>query len=259
MTQISEKSVYLSILICKKMKSNTYFKDSALAALRGNWGKAVLATLVYFLILMAFSGPSVFTSLKLQDAMQGYKLTSAASVLEMASDPEIAALQKQNSGTSALTFLLEVFLIMPLMVGFMNAFRKLLTKLDTNLLGNTFDFSNYWHKVGGMLLMSVLIALWSLLLIIPGIIKAFSYAMTPYILDENPELTPSEAIHRSRLMMKGHKFDLFWLMLSFIGWGFLCLLTAGIGFLWLSPYMETASAAFYEEVKAEYEINGGLD
>ena len=241
------------------MKSNTFFKDTALAALRGNWGKAILATLVYILLAMAISGPAAWTSVKMQEAMQDYKLTSVASVLELASDPEFAALQKQSNGTSALTTLLEVFLLLPIAVGFMNAFRKLLTKLDTNLLGNTFDFSNYWRKVGGMVLMYVLTFLWTLLFIIPGIIKAFSYSMTPFILDEFPELSPSEAIHRSRMMMKGHKFDLFWLYLSFIGWAILAILTCGIGFLWLIPYMQTAEAAFYEEVKADYELNGGLD
>ena len=59
-------------------------------------------------------------------------------------------------------------------------------------------------------------------------------------------------------MMKGHKFDLFWLYLSFIGWILLSILTLGIGLLWLAPYMQTAMAAFYEDVKADYERNGGL-
>lgn len=97
-----------------------------------------------------------------------------------------------------------------------------------------------------------------LLFIIPGIVKSFSYAMTPYILEENPELSANEAIDRSRAMMKGHKFDLFWLYLSFIGWILLSILTLGIGLLWLAPYMQTATAAFYEDVKADYERNGGL-
>jgi uncharacterized membrane protein len=61
------------------------------------------------------------------------------------------------------------------------------------------------------------------------------------------------------MMMKGHKFDLFWLWLSFIGWWFLGLLTLGIGYLWLSPYVTTSTASFYEEVKAEYAEKGGLD
>jgi uncharacterized membrane protein len=241
------------------MKSNTYFKDSALAALRGNWGKAVLATLVIVVVALFFSSPTIYTSYKLQTFMEGYSYTSVSDMVSLASDPEFADLQRQSNGTSALSLLIEIFLLLPLQVGFVNAFRKLLVKLDTNIVGNTFDFSNYWRKIGGMIWMSLLTFFWSLLFIIPGIVKAFSYAMTPFILDEYPELTPVEAIHRSRMMMKGHKFDLFWLYLSFIGWAILCIPTCGIGFLWLAPYMQTAEAAFYEEVKAEYAVNGGLD
>jgi uncharacterized membrane protein len=241
------------------MKSNTYFKDSALAALRGNWGQAVLATLVIVVIALFFTSPAVYTSYKAQAYMDDYSFTSLSDMVSMAADPDFAALQKQSNGTSALTLLVEIFLLIPLEVGFINAFRKLLVKLDTNIVGNTFDFSNYWRKIGGIIWMQLLTFFWSLLFIIPGIIKAFSYSMTPFILDEYPELTPVEAIHRSRMMMKGHKFDLFWLYLSFIGWGILCLFTAGIGFLWLAPYIQTVEAAFYEEVKAEYEVSGGLD
>lgn len=241
------------------MKSNTYFKDMSLAALRGNWGKAVITTLVYLLIACAFSSPAIYTSYKTQALLEDYNLTSLSDIVDMAEDPEIMAAQQQSNAASSLSLLVEIFLLLPLGVAFVNAFRKLLVNMDTNILSNLFNFSNYWRKVGGMVLMTILIFLWSLLLVIPGIIKSFSYSMTPFILDEFPELSPSEAIHRSRMMMKGHKFDLFWLYLSFIGWGILCLFTFGIGFLWLVPYMQTAEAAFYEEVKADYEINGGLD
>lgn len=241
------------------MKSNTYFKDMSLAALRGNWGKAVITTLVYLLIACAFSSPAIYTSYKTQALLEDYNLTSISDIVDMAEDPEIMAAQQQSNAASSLSLLVEIFLLLPLGVAFVNAFRKLLVNMDTNILSNLFNFSNYWRKVGGMVLMTILIFLWSLLLVIPGIIKSFSYSMTPFILDEFPELSPSEAIHRSRMMMKGHKFDLFWLYLSFIGWGILCLFTFGIGFLWLVPYIQTAEAAFYEEVKADYEINGGLD
>lgn len=241
------------------MKSNTYFKDMSLAALRGNWGKAVITTLVYLLIVCAFSSPAIYTSYKTQALLEDYNLTSISDIVDMAEDPEIMAAQQQSNAASSLSLLVEIFLLLPLGVAFVNAFRKLLVNMDTNILSNLFNFSNYWRKVGGMVLMTILIFLWSLLLVIPGIIKSFSYSMTPFILDEFPELSPSEAIHRSRMMMNGHKFDLFWLYLSFIGWGILCLFTFGIGFLWLVPYMQTAEAAFYEEVKADYEINGGLD
>jgi uncharacterized membrane protein len=79
-----------------------------------------------------------------------------------------------------------------------------------------------------------------------------AYSLTPYILKDYPELSANQAINLSMKMMKGHKFDLFWLFLSFIGWSILCIFTLGIGYLWLMPYMMTTMAAFYQEVKAEY-------
>ena len=163
-------------------------------------------------------------------------------------------------GYMGLTYLLLIFLIAPLMVGFTNAHRLLLVQGDREVPTNMYKIATtgYWHKVWGMFLMGVFVFLWSLLFVIPGIIKTFSYAMTPYILEEHPELTANEAIDHSRAMMKGHKFDLFWLYLSFIGWGILCIFTLGIGLLWLVPYMQTAQSSFYEDVKADYEANGGL-
>lgn len=90
--------------------------------------------------------------------------------------------------------------------------------------------------------------LWMLLFIIPGIVKGLSYAMTPFILEEHPEMTASEAIKASMRLMDGHKMDLFILGLTFIGWQILAYLTMGIGFLFLNPYMNAAYAAFYRSI-----------
>ena len=247
------------------MKKNQDFKNEALAALKGNWTKAVLATLIYFFLCSLALGPSIFTSLEMQEYMQdtiggSYGSSSVHKIASLITDPAYHTLQARSNGASSANMLLQIFLLVPLTVGYANALRRLLTLQDDEIVKNTFkiSFHNYWHKVWGMLLANILLMLWFLLLIIPGIIKTFSYAMTKYILEENPELGASDAIHRSRMMMKGHKFDLFWLYLSFIGWGLLCILTLGIGFIWLIPYMETAEAAFYEEVKADYALNGGL-
>ncbi len=244
------------------MKTNQFFKNEALTALRGNWGKAVIVTLVYVLIAAAISGPSAYSGVKMTEFTKE-NVSGTRSVSQMASliqSPEYMALQRHANGTSGVTTLLEIFLLLPFGIGFANAFRRLLVAKENNLMYNTVHiaFSNYWHKVWGALLMVIFIALWSLLFLIPGIVKAYSYAMTPFILEENPELTAGEAIDRSRFMMRGHKFDLFWLQLSFIGWFFLSLLTAGIGLLWLEPYYRTSLAAFYEEVKADYALHGGL-
>ena len=242
------------------MKTNQFFKNEALDALSGNWGKAVLLTIIYIFLVGLFTGPATYQTVEMQSYIQenAHNVRQAASLIQ---DPMYQSLSRRMNGTSGLMTLVNILLIMPLSVGYANAMRKLLVNRDVELVPTAFHiaFENYWHKVWTMLWMSILIGLWSLLLLIPGIIKAFSYAMTPYIIEEYPELSSTEAIHRSRMMMRGHKFDLFWLELSFIGWGFLCLLTAGIGFFWLIPYMETSIAAFYEEVKADYALNGGLD
>lgn len=93
--------------------------------------------------------------------------------------------------------------------------------------------------------------LWALLLVIPGIVKGLSYAMTPFILEEHPEKTASEAIKASMKLMDGHKMDLFILGLTFIGWEILACLTMGIGFLFLNPYMNAAYAAFYRNISGQ--------
>lgn len=105
------------------------------------------------------------------------------------------------------------------------------------------------------LLQWVLILLWTLLFIIPGIVASYSYAMTGYILAEDPDLTASQAIQRSKEMMRGNRWRLFCLQLSFIGWIILCLFTFGIGNLFLNPYQTAADAAFYREISG----TGGME
>lgn len=114
-------------------------------------------------------------------------------------------------------------------------------------------FRDYGRIFGTMLLKGVYVLLWTCLLIVPGIVKSYSYAMTEFVLKDEPELKFNAAIEKSMAMMQGHKFDLFYLQLTFIGWILLCILTLGIGLLWLNPYMTSATAHFYQEVKAEYE------
>lgn len=89
--------------------------------------------------------------------------------------------------------------------------------------------------------------LWTLLFIIPGIVKSFAYAMTPFLMAEDPNLTAKEAIKLSQEKMMGHKGELFWLSLTFFGWSLLATLTGGIGYIFLNPYMNAAYAAFYRD------------
>lgn len=112
-----------------------------------------------------------------------------------------------------------------------------------------FGYFSYWKTAAvSKLLQSVYVLLWSLLFIIPGILAAYSYAMTEFILAENPDLTASEAIAQSKEIMHGNRWRLFCLHFSFIGWDILSSLTLGIGNLWLRPYKQAANAAFYREI-----------
>jgi uncharacterized membrane protein len=91
----------------------------------------------------------------------------------------------------------------------------------------------------------------SLLFVIPGIIFSYSFSMVYYVIADRPELGPLEALHESHRLMKGHRFKLFCLQLSFIGWAFLGALCLGVGSLWASAYLMSANAVFYDELVAE--------
>lgn len=114
-------------------------------------------------------------------------------------------------------------------------------------------FNNFGTALGAYLLMAIFVILWMLLLIIPGIIAAISYAMTFYIIADNPSIQVMDAIDKSKKMMYGYKWKFFCLNLRFLGWAILCLFTLGIGFLWLIPYMEISFAKFYDDIKGSQE------
>lgn len=209
------------------MKSNQYYKNEALSTLRGNWANALVATIILVALALFFSS---------NDAINSY-------YQRIVINPFIGY---------SLSFV-SLFVLLPLAVGYSNSMRVLLETGDNRLTNNSFSlgFGNWLHVVWGMILSTIYIFLWTLLLIIPGIIKSYSYALTPYILVEHPEMSANEAIEESMRLMDGHKFDLFYLQLSFIGWAILSILSLGLGFFWLIPYQMTAQAAFYRDIKNE--------
>ena len=97
--------------------------------------------------------------------------------------------------------------------------------------------------------MLIFILLWSILLIIPGIIAAISYSMTFLIIAEDESIDAIEALKKSKEIMYGHKWKYFCLMLRFIGWALVCILTLGIGFIWLLPYVHVTIVKFYEDIQ----------
>lgn len=120
-------------------------------------------------------------------------------------------------------------------------------------------FRIYKPTVVTMLLRGIYTWLWSLLFVIPGIVKGYAYSMTPYIIYENPNLTANQAIQMSQKMTKGYKGDLFVLDLSFIGWKFLSGITGGlVGLFWANPYMGLTHAGVYEDLKYKAIRSGRL-
>lgn len=147
---------------------------------------------------------------------------------------------------------LAIIVAYPLAYGFAILFLDLFREGKPIDIGKLFDgFKDFGRVWGTLILVAVYTILWSCLLIIPGIVKSYSYALTPFILKDEPELRYNAAIEKSMRMMNGYKMKLFLLDLSFIGWMILSILTLGIGLLFLQPYMNTARAAFYEDLKAE--------
>lgn len=119
-------------------------------------------------------------------------------------------------------------------------------------------FKNFTNAFLLSLLQSVFVMLWSLLFIVPGIIKAYSYSMSTYILADNPGMAPNDAIKASMQLMQGNKWRLFCLDLSFIGWDLLSALTCGILYFWVAPYKQAAYAAFYQNlISGNYVPNNG--
>lgn len=217
------------------MKTNQEYKNAALAALKGNWAPSVIAAIVLMAFTYLIIGPYLVMYIL---NLNGMTAGSPGLIL----------------GVYALYVFGVTFVFSPLNIGFTYAFNGLYLEGDNAVTGNTFRFGfrRWGRNVWGMFLVGLFTSLWSLLLIVPGIIKFYAYAMTPYILIDNPELSANQAINLSCKMMKGHKFDLFFLQLSFIGWAFLSVLTGGIGLLWLMPYMMSAQAAFYQDIKKNF-------
>ena len=165
-------------------------------------------------------------------------------------------------GLSAIPFiggLCSLFIGLPVAYGIAIVMFGVFKGQDVGLGGLFEGFQDYSRIFVTKLLQGIYTALWSLLLVVPGVIKYYSYAMTDYILKEEPEMKNNAAIEKSMAMMENNKMKLFLLDLSFIGWALLAIVTFGIGFLFLQPYMQVSRAAFYEDLKAQQGGNIEVD
>jgi len=203
----------------KSMTPNSAITAQARNALSGNWGRAIGVLFVYIFLMMGL----------------GFSDT-ALGALFLPPESPVSLLQWIFGG--------------PLIVGLAAFFICVLD--DRARFSQMFNgFAHFGRSVASYFMYNLFILLWMLLLIIPGIIKSYSYAMTFYILADDSDVGPIQAITRSRELMDGNKWKYFRLQWRFFGWMLLCLLTLGIGFIWLGPYMNTSRAAFYQDVKEQ--------
>lgn len=146
--------------------------------------------------------------------------------------------------------LLDVFVCNPVEVGCKRFYlRNLNEPAQVGNVGFAFD-NNYKSIAKTMFFRDLYTVLWSLLFVIPGIVKSYEYRMIPYLLAENPQMTKEQAFAESKRMMSGQKWRTFVLDLSFIGWDILSGLTLGIlGIFYVKPYMDATQAALYERLR----------
>jgi uncharacterized membrane protein len=206
-------------------------KKQARQVLKGQWGRAALFTLIFSLIYYVVP---LMIEINLSGGFEAWD--------DSGSTP---------ANAQASTFLLSLVLL-PLYVGYLWSLLNVVRsggKLNYSGLWQAFaEIRTYLRLLGVYLLTSLYTVLWTLLLIIPGIIKALAYSQTYFVMKDHPNIGLGAAITESRRLMDGYKWRYFLLQLSFIGWGILCLFTVGIGFLWLAPYVSTTNAAFYNEL-----------
>lgn len=232
-------------------------KDQALATLRGKWGSFVGLTFIYILLYVLVSF-----------------LTQFGTIF-------------QGSSFTTLTYIFMVIgvivsiLFIPLQYGYyiahLNAsrqdlpadigdlfcgYRRFTDVFVTLLLQSLAIFAALLPYIIFFVVMAslhyfeshpLLVIAGACLLLIPGLILGLAYSLVPFILHDRPELNPISVLCESRMMMYGHKWELFLLILSFFGWLILAVFTLGIGMLWLAPYMAMTIVKFYEQLRAEYE------
>ena len=226
------------------MWSISELKEKGKTAFKGNYWKCVLVSLILVIITAGSAGGS--SSSTSQQAQQNAQQPMTEEQIAIMGAILVAALVFLVIWT-----IIKIFLLNPVEVGCHNFFKNNLFDQNVNLSEIKAAFGpNYKRSVGTIFLRDLFILLWMLLLIIPGIVKSYSYAMVPYLIIDEPELSATEIITRSREMMNGNKWRAFLLDLSFIGWILLTIITCGIvGIFWTNPYMYSTKAALYQELR----------
>lgn len=218
-----------------KLTSSEY-KEIARESLKGKWLSAIFAGLVASLLGVFCTSPLFFC--------QGVGLM-AGLMWSLETVPNYFLLLVAMGFIVAIIYF---FIGGVVRFGYIDYNLALLDRRKTGvstLFGKT---SMMWKAICMELLLFFVRFCYTLLLVIPGVIVSYTYAMVPYILEERPEFTVRKAMRISKRMMRGHRWQLFCLELSFLGWDILCFLTLGLACIYVIPYKSAAKAVFYNEI-----------
>lgn len=229
------------------MWTRTEIKEIGRTAFKANYWKSVIAA--FLLALLAggtmISSRSTSTDVEVtpESVEQGLQGVPVEAVGLIAGSVIVIMI---------ISLLLKIFFFNPLKVGCYSFFRQNVKNPETNLDMIMTGFSQYGRTFLTLLLTDLYVLLWFLLLVIPGIVKAYSYRLVPYILADDPDLTPREVLKKSTELMEGHRWNAFVYDLSFIGWYLLGALTFQlVTIFWTNPYKQNADAALYLRLRGD--------
>ncbi len=256
------------------MWTRKFLKNNAKEFLRKYLKDAIIVCLIFFLLASIFGDDTSYTNISIDikdnyieeystdgqkefqiDVFENSKLSKFFKtylgdnvILKNTLDNNITLLVEPAIFMilTGVFILMSIFVINPMSVGLKRYFIKGY-QYDSNIsyLFSPFKDGTFPSLAGKLFLKNLYILLWTLLLIIPGIIKFYEYYFVTYILADDPELSLSDAISISRELSQGDKFNIFILDLSFFGWAFLSTILLNLGFILLNPYMEATKASLY--------------
>lgn len=212
-------------------------KDNAKQYLRGNWGWAIIVFLITAIIVGIFTGAGHW----LDETYINYDGTNI--------------FYQFASPIGSILLWIGSFIGLSRNIAFLELRDDQKEEKPYMAAFSVFTENRFGPELINFVLVSIFTFLWTWLLIIPGIIKAYSYSMTPYIVKDmvasGKQVSATDGINASKELMKGHKMNLFIFDLSFLGWNILAAITCGLGYLWVTPYYQTAKANFYRHIAGD--------
>ena len=212
-------------------------KDNAKQSLRGNWGWAIIVFLITAIIVGIFTGAGHW----LDETYINYDGTNI--------------FYQFASPIGSILLWIGSFIGLSRNIAFLELRDDQKEEKPYMAAFSVFTENRFGPELINFVLVSIFTFLWTWLLIIPGIIKAYSYSMTPYIVKDmvasDKQVGATDGINASKELMKGHKMNLVIFDLSFLGWNILAAITCGIGYLWVTPYYQTAKANFYRHIAGD--------